>query len=1083
MPVKPPPSLAPADVSPLLAGLSAGNLVLGGKDNRLINSRRCSLVGSNDLVVGGSYNHHVVGSEEENKQATLPLVNYDASRLMGQWDTDQDYYQGDVVIFEGLFYVWSASYNLNALETYFNVFKGINLDMSPSIGYLVKEFYDFLNWERVYVNVSASGNIYSFDGFSSSNEVFGLNLGTYYFSNIPQSYPIAFINKNKPVRYGGSFFAGRADVGGYYYDFYYGDVVVHIEGDFGKMSYCSLSNGYMGGYQNLVFDETAPSPGSNRLTVNLDYSEYTENALTQNDKNTLRRMCDYFENVIIEDSGVWESKNINGYRYGESLSGSFSYQLRVIDFSSGPSMYSSSGGTLAFASTDVRTREDPNYAKSDYGFYVTPTGGRMAVDPLDLDYLRQKTEYPNKNKLYWTMLHEVAHAFGIGRGGWNVIWGSSIGNNFIRLTEENGAQYIGKNAVREYNRLVGGNFDSLPIQTLYVPEDPDPDNIDPNRKIPVTFTSLSLSLSEGADQLIFEIVDQVIYVLNSGDWPQLSAPGFEDGFYIFHGAGQDPEFRFWNDPWKPSNNTDYIDLIVKIPESLAPYVPGNFPSSAIGQAFDYVMYITWRGHWAELPADSITDGRKYRLYTNPDGTTVEQPYITEEIMTPYFDGYAPWTRISTAFLHDLGYIVDYSQNNPIFDTSNEYSIIEPKNYYKETTELITNPYFTTNLNDWNVDGDVELVEDGLCIIKNQGSISQNINLFTNVTYYLNIKIRGSLNVIIENTQISSQYVDSGNPVPGQWDASKIYQYGEVVYHTLLSAITNGWVDNGGVYIYVDFDPAPYFSVGDNIRINGVDLVIENISSTLKRITTTSAYNGESIDESNQSYIYRVINGIYQRKSWLPGTSGINPDPYVPPGQPDEYVYWEVIELDVQISYTLVFSKKFGHELAQESSFEIPIISKTPSQKLKITHESGVSCSVIQVSLNRQLIKNNTSSFIEDNHAMIVYGQLNCSGDVFTSHISDKRLKEHIKPIDNCLERVLGMSAIQFDWNDKQNVYRGHDIGIIAQQAEKVCPEIVETRKSGFKAIRYEKISALLVGSIKESQEKINKIKEKINYES
>ena len=51
--------------------------------------------------------------------------------------------------------------------------------------------------------------------------------------------------------------------------------------------------------------------------------------------------------------------------------------------------------------------------------------------------------------------------------------------------------------------------------------------------------------------------------------------------------------------------------------------------------------------------------------------------------------------------------------------------------------------------------------------------------------------------------------------------------------------------------------------------------------------------------------------------------------------------------------------------------------------------------------------------------------------------------------------------------------------MIAQQVEEVAPEIVETRKDGYKAIRYEKINALLVGAIQEQQKKIEFLEKRL----
>ena len=548
MPIKPAPSptTPSADVSPLLGGLNAGNLLLGGEENSIINSRRCSIIGSEKIAIGNCYNSHVVGNYDTGDLIEPRLmVNFNPSKNRGLWNESTTYSYGDIVLHEGYFWewVWPDSY----------------AGIEPGLNYV----NDLWFRAGIKVSISSDENYLIIDEeFSFQNERFALGVGTYYFQDVPQNYPIAFLRKNKPVNYGGQYWGGSTIISGEYYDFFYGNVVLNVKGDFDIMSCAVLKNGslnYMGGYNIFSFDENANSVPLRKLSVNLDYSGYTENALTQEDQNTLRSMCDYFEEVILCNLTVDYDSTREDLGQAEQ---DINYNLEVVDFSSART--SEGGGVLAFAGPTSSSYRSINGTR-----YWTAISGRMGVDPLDLEYLRSTTSSPGKNALYWTMLHEVGHAFSIGTS-WNsvlTLGGTffAIANNYIRLSEQNGAQYIGENAVREYNRLVGGNFDSLPVQTYltstaYVSEDP-------NLFLQLNFTSLSLSLSSGADQLIFEIVDEVIYILNSGNWNQLSAPGFEDGFYIFHGAGQDPELRFWNDPWKPNNNTDYIDLIVKIPES------------------------------------------------------------------------------------------------------------------------------------------------------------------------------------------------------------------------------------------------------------------------------------------------------------------------------------------------------------------------------------------------------------------------------------------------------------------------------------------------------------------------------------
>jgi hypothetical protein len=105
--------------------------------------------------------------------------------------------------------------------------------------------------------------------------------------------------------------------------------------------------------------------------------------------------------------------------------------------------------------------------------------------------------------------------------------------------------------------------------------------------------------------------------------------------------------------------------------------------------------------------------------------------------------------------------------------------------------------------------------------------------------------------------------------------------------------------------------------------------------------------------------------------------------------------------------------------------------------------------------------------------------LDCTGDVIAFSQSDRRLKDNIKPIKNCLQKILSLDAIEFDWNNLQETYSGHDVGLIAQQVEVICPEIVETRQNGFKAVKYDKLVTLLVGAIKEQQDIIDEIERKI----
>ena len=67
------------------------------------------------------------------------------------------------------------------------------------------------------------------------------------------------------------------------------------------------------------------------------------------------------------------------------------------------------------------------------------------------------------------------------------------------------------------------------------------------------------------------------------------------------------------------------------------------------------------------------------------------------------------------------------------------------------------------------------------------------------------------------------------------------------------------------------------------------------------------------------------------------------------------------------------------------------------------------------------------------------------------------------------------------WNDIHKDFKGkEDIGVIAQDVEKVLPEIVTTRDTGYKAVDYQKLSVLLIESVKELKKEVEELKKKIN---
>ena len=108
----------------------------------------------------------------------------------------------------------------------------------------------------------------------------------------------------------------------------------------------------------------------------------------------------------------------------------------------------------------------------------------------------------------------------------------------------------------------------------------------------------------------------------------------------------------------------------------------------------------------------------------------------------------------------------------------------------------------------------------------------------------------------------------------------------------------------------------------------------------------------------------------------------------------------------------------------------------------------------------------------------ITGALAVDGNITAYYSSDINLKDNIRPIESALFKVQQINGVTFDWNEKSSKIqqgKGHDVGLIAQEVEKVLPEVVVLRPDGIMAIQYEKVVPLLVESIKELTKRVEEL--------
>lgn len=101
----------------------------------------------------------------------------------------------------------------------------------------------------------------------------------------------------------------------------------------------------------------------------------------------------------------------------------------------------------------------------------------------------------------------------------------------------------------------------------------------------------------------------------------------------------------------------------------------------------------------------------------------------------------------------------------------------------------------------------------------------------------------------------------------------------------------------------------------------------------------------------------------------------------------------------------------------------------------------------------------------------VIGNILASGTITAN--SDELLKTNIQTIPNALEKVLQLRGVEFDRIDMNGE---HQIGVIAQEVEKIIPEVVYGKET--KSVAYGNLVSVLIEAIKELTQRVTELENK-----
>jgi len=117
------------------------------------------------------------------------------------------------------------------------------------------------------------------------------------------------------------------------------------------------------------------------------------------------------------------------------------------------------------------------------------------------------------------------------------------------------------------------------------------------------------------------------------------------------------------------------------------------------------------------------------------------------------------------------------------------------------------------------------------------------------------------------------------------------------------------------------------------------------------------------------------------------------------------------------------------------------------------------------------------SFDADNNA--AFGQnVTVNGNFYTP--SDQRLKTNIETISSVLRAIDQIRGVRFEYKDQKKYATGPKIGVIAQELQKVYPEMVSKGTDGFLKVDYTQLTGVLIQAIKEQQLQIKHQQQEIN---
>jgi len=271
--------------------------------------------------------------------------------------------------------------------------------------------------------------------------------------------------------------------------------------------------------------------------------------------------------------------------------------------------------------------------------------------------------------------------------------------------------------------------------------------------------------------------------------------------------------------------------------------------------------------------------------------------------------------------------------------------------------------------------------------------------------------------------------------------------------------------------------------------SGGGVTVQNAGSALSTTATTLNFTGDGVTASGTGATKTINIPGGGSGSGMPTTGGTFTGDVTFTG--DSYdMMWDKSTSDLKIfgigqlqfldsssssspNFSLFHNTSTDRSYISSSVGEFNISNYDVDQDILIRNDSGIG----NGSVSNYIVVSGSTGEVRLAHysdiklttksgGVEVTGTLTASDNI--TAYSDERLKSDIKTIDNALDKVMNMRGVSYTKEEEKS------IGVIAQEVEKVIPEVVTDGE--YKSVAYGNMVGVLIEAIKEQQKQIDELK-------